>query len=75
MRLWRDMAVSYAASTESKQTILQQKFITYADLAKLEPQHPAFHYVPTIIDLAIPQFIHLEKRHLLATGVTLKKIC
>jgi hypothetical protein len=75
MENWRDMAAFYADSMELEQTIHQQKFITYADLAKQEPAHPAFHFVPTITDLAIPQFMFLEKRHLVATGVSLKKIC
>jgi len=48
---------------------------TYADLAILEPTHRAFHFVPTITGLAIPQFIHLEKRHLHAIGASLRKIC
>ena len=75
MQSWRDMAVFYAANMESEQTIPPQKFITYADLGRQEPQHPAFHFVPTITDLAIPQFTRLERRHLLATGAILKRIC
>jgi hypothetical protein len=75
MQSWQDMAVFYADNMGSEQTIHQQKFITYADLGKLEPRHPAFHFVPTITDLAIPQFMLLEKRHLVAIGVSLRKIC
>lgn len=75
MRNWHDTAVFYADKMALEQTIPQQKFITYADLAILEPYHPALHYVPGITGLALPQFTKLEKRHLLATGATLKKIC
>ena len=75
MQRWRDMAVFYADKTASEQTIHQQKFITYADLAILEPSHHALHFVPGIIGLALPQFTKLEKRHLAATGATLRKIC
>lgn len=73
---WHDMAVFYANNNRCETlTIAQQKFITYADLGKQEPQHPAFHFVPGITDLVIPQFTLLERRHLLVTGAILKKIC
>ena len=74
MQNWHDWAVYCADKMKLKQTIHQQKFITYADLAILEPFHPALHFVPGITGLALPQFTKLEKRHLVATGATLKKI-
>ena len=73
MRSWHDMGVFYATKTGSKHTIPRQKFITYADMASQEPKHLAFHYVPTTTDLVIPAFIHLEKRHLLDTGLCQRK--
>jgi len=75
MQSWRDMAVFYADSMALEQMIPQQKSTTYADLATLEPNHPAFRYAHTTIDLVIPQFIHLERRHLLAIGGSPKRIC
>lgn len=74
MQNLQDLDVSCADSMELEQTIHQQKFITYADLAIQEPYHPAFHFVPGIIGLVIPQFTRLEKKHFLATGAILKKI-
>lgn len=73
MESWHDMAVFYATKKGSTHTIPRQKSITYGDMAKNEPMHRAFHCVPTITDLVIPVFIHLEKRHLQGTGLCQRK--
>jgi hypothetical protein len=75
MQSWQDMAVFYADSTALEQMTPPPKSITYADLAIQEPNHPAFRCALTTTDLVIPQFIHLERRHLLAIGGSPKRIC